>query len=70
MVHQYVTRVHRQHSSMVTSVPLAVRERMQLTNGDHLMWQVDDSSDFVQMCKVVARGDKNHGAKGNIDKQD
>lgn len=56
---QYVTKLHRQHSSMVTSVPVMIRIHLELTNNDHLVWEVDDNSDFVQISKVVPMG-KNH----------
>jgi len=67
---EHVTKAYGQRTSVVTSIPYEVRLRLELTTGDYLVWQVDDSSDFVQISKVVARGNKNDGAKGNIGQQD
>lgn len=60
MVRQYVTKIHRQHTTAVTSIPKPVQTALELTSGDYLVWQVDKSSAFVQLSKVVAGG-KNHG---------
>jgi len=70
MKNEYVTKVYRQRTSMVTSVPVDVRIRLGLSIGDHIVWQVDDESDFVQISKVVARGNKNDGAKRDIGRKD
>lgn len=56
MVGQYVTRIHRQHSSVVTSVPKGVQQVLQLKSGDYLLWQVSEGSLFVQVCKVNPGG--------------
>lgn len=50
---QYVTRVHRQHSSLVTTMPLRVRSQLELTKGDHIVWTVDENSNFVQISNLV-----------------
>lgn len=70
MVQQYVTKVHRQHTTHVTSVPVAVREQLVLKAGDYLLWFVDPASPFVQLCKVVQPGVKNVRAKRNSDRKD
>lgn len=70
MKKHYVTKAYRQRTSIVTSVPIHVRIRLGLTNGDHIVWQIDEASDFVQLSKVVPGGKSKDGAKGNIGKQD
>jgi len=70
MVNQYVTKIHRQHTSVVTSLPKAVREQLELTAGDNLFWEVDEASQFVQVCKVVRRGELNAANKRNSDRKD
>ena len=70
MSKQYVTKVYRQRSSLVTSVPIEVRKKLELTNKDHLVWQVDERSNFVQVSKVVAGGKNNGRDNGNSDRKD
>lgn len=65
MVNGCVTKVHRQHSSVVTTVPVEVRVRLGLSTGDYMLWQVDDVSNFVQISKVVAGGNKDVGDSRN-----
>ena len=70
MVFKYMTKVYKQHTTMVTSLPIAVRDRLRLTKGDYLFWQVDRNSDFVQISKVEPRGIVNGKTKGNSDRED
>jgi len=53
MAEQYITKAHRQHNSMVTTIPIAVRERLGLLNGDHIVWQVSEDCKFVQVFKAT-----------------
>lgn len=66
----YVTKIHRQHNSMVTTVPIEVRIRLGLTNGDHLVWQVDSVSNFVQISKLVPGARVDVRDKGNSNRKD
>lgn len=59
MSDQYVTKPYRQRTSMVTSLPIGVRVKLGLSNGDHIVWQVNDDSNFVQISKVVPGVKKN-----------
>lgn len=70
MIYQYVTKVYRQHSTMITSVPKAVREELGITDQDNLLWEVDPVSGFVQMCKVVRRGEINAKDSRNSGRKD
>jgi len=70
MVCQYVTKLYKQHTTVVTSVPIAVRDELGLKEGDNLLWEVDASTGFVQLCKVVRRGEINARDKRNSAKQD
>ncbi len=70
MVEQYVTRTHRQHTTVVTSIPKNVQHALKLTSGDYLVWQVDKSSAFVQLSKVVAGGEKHDRAKKHTGRKD
>ena len=70
MFYQYVTKLQQQHSTMVSSVPAAVRAVLGMKAGDHIMWQVDEESDFVQVCKVVPGGKSHGGDSGDSDRKD
>lgn len=67
MVKPCVTKVHRQHNSVVTTVPVEVRVRLGLNAGDYIVWEVDDVSNFVQISKVVPGGSEDGGNKRNPD---
>jgi len=70
MATNHVTKVYRQRSSLVTSLPIAVRVKLGLNRGDHIVWQVVDNCQFVQVSKVVAGGNSNDDGKGNSDQKD
>lgn len=70
MATQYVTKVYGQRTSLVTSIPIGVRARLGLKKGGHLVWQVDEESNFVQILKVVARGNEHDRGKRDSDQKD
>lgn len=70
MIYQYVTKVYKQHQTVVTSVPMAVREKLGIEGGDNLLWEVDVDSGFVQMCKVVRGGGENVRDNRNSHRED
>lgn len=67
---QHITKLYHQHTTVVSSIPAAVRAVLDLKIGDHVMWQVDDKSNFVQVCKVVPGGSSHGRSKGNPDRKD
>ena len=69
MYETYVTKIYRQRSSLVTSIPMEVRNRIGLLNCDHLVWQVNEGSNFVQISKVVVGGTNNVGDSGTSDRK-
>lgn len=70
MIRQYVTKTYKQRTTVVTSVPKAVRQQLELTRGGHLLWEVDENSDFVQCSSVVPRGKNYERSGGNSDRKD
>lgn len=64
MIQEYVTHVHRQHTSVVTTIPRAVCKALDLGPGQYLVWQVVKDSLFVQISKVAVGG-RNRG-KDNV----
>jgi len=70
MIHQHVTKVHNQHNSVVTTVPLNIRANLELKAGDFLLWQENTESNFVQISKVVAGGSENVRDSRNSDRKD
>ena len=70
MTKHYITKLHRQHTTVVTSIPRAVQRVLEIKTGDHLIFQVNESSRFVQISKVVVAGDKNAGNSGHRSRED
>jgi len=70
MQYQYVTKLHKQHSSIVSSIPKAMAEELELKAGNHLMWTVDTLSDDVQVCKVRSRTESDGSDKRNQHRKD
>lgn len=70
MIYQYVTKVYKQHQTIVTSIPKTVREELGIKRGDNLLWEVDMVTGFVQMCKVVPRGEIYGRDNRNSDRKD
>lgn len=65
MIKQSVTKLYRQHTTVVTGVPALVGKQLDLDVGDYLVWEVDSESDFVQVSKVVVRGKDDARKKRN-----
>ena len=70
MIFQYVTKLYKQHTTLVTSVPKGVIEELGLKRGDHLFWEIDMNTGYVQLCKVVRRDVVNERNQGNPDQED
>ena len=70
MSKHYITKLHRQHTTVVTSIPKAVQRALDVKPGDHLIFQVNNSSRFVQISKVEPQGDKNGGFTANSNRED
>lgn len=70
MIKQFTARIHRQHSSLVITVPKGLCKILDWDKGDVLLFEVEIGDSAAIVGKSALRGDKNHGAKGNIGKQD
>lgn len=69
MTREYVTRPYRQRTTVVTTIPRRVVERLKLERGDHVIWQVEKGSPFVQISKLYIRGSENGNDKRNSDRK-
>lgn len=70
MVQHYVTKAHSQHTSVVTSIPKPVQKALGLASGDHLVWQVDSETFFVQLSNLIVQGDKHDRGTKHSDQKD
>jgi len=70
MVNQCVTKLYKQHTTVVSCIHPLVRKQLKVGAGDHLLWQVDEQSNFVQVSKVVFGGVQNEGDSRNSDRKD
>lgn len=70
MSEQYITKVYRQHTTAVTSVPVGVRVKLGLNVSDHIVWQVSENSPFVQLFKVQVTGKNYDGDNRDSDRED
>lgn len=70
MVKQYVTKIHRQHTTVVTSIPKPVQKAFELTSADYLVWQVDSTSVLVKLRILVIRGNTHGRGKKHSDRKD
>ena len=66
----YITKLHRQHTTVVTSIPRPVQRALEVQCGDHLIFQVSERSRFVQISKVEPQGEKNAGNNRNSGSED
>ena len=62
MYHHLITRAHRQHTSVVMTIPVMVRKHLGIEAGDYLVLSFDDGSVSVQMDKFVGKDGRD--AKG------
>lgn len=59
----YITRAHKQHSSIVTSIPKDVREKLSIKAGDYLVFTINPGNKSVAMGKF--QSNKIRGAQKN-----
>ena len=46
-----IKRVFKQHASMVVTVPLIVRSRLDIERGDYVVFEYDEDEDVVKFYK-------------------
>jgi len=61
MGRQYVTRAHRQHGSVVTTIPRQVRRALDLSGGGYLIWDVQSCERRAVVSVVTLRGGDDGG---------
>lgn len=63
MAEQYVTRIHKQHTTCVSSVPKGVQFGLKIKPGDYLVWVVDRRRKIVEVSKVFPGGKRHADSK-------
>lgn len=65
----YITRAHRQHSSLVTTIPKGVCVLLDIECGDILVFDVQCGKGYAEF-KIQLKGAKHDGrGKGNPDRK-
>lgn len=63
---QYTSKVHRQHSSLVITLPKGICEQLEITKGDIVLFEVELGEVACIMGKITLRDSESNGDKGNI----
>lgn len=53
--HCVVTRIFRQHTSLLTTVPYVIRQALNLRRGDYIMWAVDTRNQRLTVSRVETK---------------
>ena len=67
---QFTARIHRQHSSLVITVPKGLCKILDWDKGDILMFEVDDGDVAAVVGKSSLRGIDYDRDSGNSDRED
>jgi len=61
MAYEIVKRVFRQHSSLVIVLPLYLRKLLNIRQGDHVVFHVEDDQGNRVIFSKLNFGEYNHG---------
>ena len=67
---QYTARIHRQHSSLVVTVPKGLCNQLQIVKGDMLLFEVEPGDVAAVVGKLKLRGSECGPDKGNTNSAD
>jgi len=67
---QFTTRAHKQHSSLVITLPKGLCGMLEIVTGDHILFEVEPGGVAAVMGKVALRGLENARDKGNSNSRD
>jgi len=67
---QYTSKVHRQHNSLVVTVPKALCQQLTIVKGDILLFEVESGDVAAVVGKIALRGIENGRDTGNSDRKD
>lgn len=66
----YIVRLHRQHASVVMTVPKLVREALDIKAGDYVGMRVSEVSGCVQLTKVTPEAIRDGRDRATGNRQD
>jgi len=67
---QFTSKVHRQHSSLVVTLPKGICEKLQISSGDIVLFEVEEGDVHAIMGKILLRGSEDGRGKGNSHRED
>ena len=67
---QFTARVHRQHNSLVVTVPKGLCKELQVVRGDLLLFEVEQGDVAAVVGKISLRGSENGKDARNRDRED
>jgi len=67
---QFTARVHRQHNSLVVTVPKGLCQQLEVCKGDILLFEVEPGEVAAVVGKLTLRGSESGRAKGHTNKPD
>lgn len=66
-VKQFTSKVHRQHSSLVITLPKGICEQLEISKGDIVLFEVEQGEVACVMGKITLRGVDYERDKANSD---
>ena len=67
---QYTARVHKQHTSLVVTVPKGLCTHLQISRGDMLLFEVEPGDDAAVVGKLTLRGSESGQNNRSADGED
>lgn len=67
---QFTSKVHRQHSSLVITLPKGLCKQLEIIKGDVILFEVEPGEVAAVMGKISLRGSENAGNSRNSDRED
>jgi len=69
-VFQFTSKVHKQHASLVITLPKGICHQLEIRAGDIVLFEVEPGEVACIMGKITLRGSENAGDRTNSDKKD
>jgi len=66
---QYTARVHRQHNSLVVTVPKGLCSQLEIVKGDILLFEVETGDVAAVVGKLALRGSEHGRDSTNSDRE-
>lgn len=66
----HIQKVHKQHTTLVVTVPIAVRKALDITAGSHVIFASHPGTKVVEFSKFELKGTRHDRGKGSSDRKD